>query len=55
MEIFIGINYLAHVSYSFSETKKRTSVRKRVLALQLDSDSVAKKIIEVYQKILKNK
>ncbi len=36
----------------FAENQKTTYGRKRILSLQLDSDSVAKKIIEVYQKIL---
>jgi glycosyltransferase involved in cell wall biosynthesis len=39
----------------FAESEKGTTGRKRIIELKLDSDSVAKKIIRVYQEILKVK
>jgi hypothetical protein len=34
---------------------KRTNGRKRIIELGLDSDSIAKKIIDVYQEVLYKK
>lgn len=39
-------------SLLFAEQKGKTEGRKRILALGLDSESVAKRIIEVYEKVL---
>ena len=42
------------LTLQFAETNKHTSGRKRLMALNLDSDTVAGKIIEVYNRITKN-
>jgi teichuronic acid biosynthesis glycosyltransferase TuaC len=41
------------MALEFARTKGRTNGRQRIIKLGLDSESVAKKIIEVYQKVLK--
>jgi teichuronic acid biosynthesis glycosyltransferase TuaC len=41
------------MALGFTRTKGRTNGRQRIIELGLDSETVAKKIIEVYQKVLK--
>ena len=41
-----------HLAVEFSRNKTRTEGRKRILELGLDSESIAKKIIDVYKKVI---
>jgi teichuronic acid biosynthesis glycosyltransferase TuaC len=43
-----------NIALSFSDTKIKTEGRKRIMELGLDSDTVAKKLINVYEKVRTN-
>lgn len=40
------------MAIEFAQTKGRTNGRDRIIQLGLDAESVAKKVLEVYQKVL---
>lgn len=42
-----------NLAIEFSKTKGRTNGRERIIELGLDSESIAKRIVEVYNKVLK--